>query len=145
MSLIVLIVAALSGVFMAIQGSLNTTLGKSIGLLAGTFMVHITGSIFALLLLVFGVEEGRWDMLGKVPWYAYLGGLIGVGIVYGVTVSISEVGVATATTAIIVGQVSMACVVDHFGLFGLKAIPFSLWKGVGIVLMAVSAWLLLRR
>ena len=59
--------------------------------------------------------------------------------------SISKVGVANATTAIIVGQVSMACAIDHFGLFGLDTVPFNIWKGLGVILMATSAWLLLRR
>lgn len=145
MTIIALVIAALSGIAMAVQGSLNTTLGEHIGLLAGTFLVHVIGSIFALLLLVIGVDSGKWDMLAKVPWYAYLGGIIGVGIVYGVVASISKVGVANATTAIIVGQVSMACAIDHFGLFGLDTVPFNIWKGLGMILMATSAWLLLRR
>lgn len=144
MSIVALIAAAVSGIAMAVQGSLNTELGKHLGLLAGTFLVHVIGSIFALVLLIVGVDNGKWDMLLQVPWYVYLGGIIGVGIVYGVVVSISQVGVANATTAIIVGQVSMACVIDHFGLFGLEAIPFNLWKGAAVILMAASAWLLLR-
>ena len=36
----------------------------------------------------------------------------------------------------------MAALVDHLGLFGLEPIPFNWWKGIGIGLMAVSAWLL---
>ena len=68
-----------------------------------------------------------------------------MGIVYGVITSIDRVGVAAATTAIIVGQVSMAALVDHFGWFGLEAVPFNIWKGVGIVLLAASAWLLLHK
>ncbi len=145
MNIVALVIAAVSGILMAIQGSLNTALGKVVGLLTGTFVVHIVGSVFTLLLLVLNVEAVKWNMLGKAPWYSYLGGIIGVGIVYGVITSIGRVGVAAATTAIIVGQVSMAAVVDHFGLFGLTAIPFNIWKGVGIGLMAVSAWLLLHK
>ena len=46
MTIIALVIAALSGIAMAVQGSLNTTLGEHIGLLAGTFLVHVIGSIF---------------------------------------------------------------------------------------------------
>ncbi len=145
MNILALLIAAVSGVAMAVQGSLNTALGKIIGLLAGTFIVHITGTVFALILLLIGLDEAKWNMLLKAPWYAYLGGVLGVGIVYGVVVSIDRVGVAAATTAIIIGQVSMATIVDHFGLFGLTPIGFNVWKGVGIVLMAVSAWMLLHK
>lgn len=130
---------------MAIQGSFNTALGKVIGLLEATFVVHIVGSLSILLLLMCGIGEGQWKMMNRAPWYTYLGGILGVLIVYGVVSSISKVGVAAATTAIIVGQISTAALVDHFGWFGLTPIPFNIWKGVGLVLMAISAWLLLHQ
>lgn len=145
MNVVALVIAAVSGLFMAIQGSLNTALGKVIGLLEATFVVHVVGSIFAAVLLIIGLGEGKWAQLGKAPWYTYVGGIIGVGIVYLVVTAISRVGVAAATTAIIVGQVSMAAIVDHFGLFGLEPIAFNVWKGVGIILMAVGAWSLLHK
>lgn len=145
MYIMALLAAAVSGIAMAIQGSLNTDLGKSIGLLAGTFVVQIIGTVFAFLLLILGLDKSHWNMLDTVPWYSFLGGVIGVGIVYGVVYSISKVGAAAATTAIIVGQISMAAIVDHFGLFGLEKIPFNMCKGLGVILMAVSGWLLLRK
>lgn len=145
MSIIALIVAAVSGIAMAIQGSLNTGLGKIIGLLSGTFIVQITGTIFALVLLLLGLGENKWSALAQVPWYYFLGGIIGVGIVYGVVVAIGQVGVAAATTAIIIGQISTSALVDHFGWFGLEAIPFNIWKGIGILLMAISGWMLLHK
>lgn len=145
MAVLALIIAAVSGIAMAIQGSLNTALSKTIGLLAGTLVVHIIGTGFALILLLGGIEKAHWQEAFSVPWYNYLGGLIGVGIVYGVIASISKVGVAAATTAIIVGQVSMAVLVDHFGWFSLETVPFTIWKGIGIVLITISVWLLLHK
>ncbi|MDN5366221.1 MAG: bacterial/archaeal transporter family-2 protein, partial [Thermacetogenium sp.] len=34
-------------------------------------------------------------------------------------------------------------IIDHFGLFGLKEIPFTWWKLLGIVLLATGAKLML--
>jgi len=143
--MLALLAAALSGIAMAVQGSVNTALSKKIGLVPGTFIVHLVGTIFALALLIFGVGKSQWQALPQVPWYNFIGGILGVGIVYGVMISIEKTGVAAATTAIIVGQMSMAALVDHFGWFGLDPIPFNWWKGIGIALMAVSAWMLLHR
>lgn len=145
MNLFALIAAAASGLMMALQGSLNTSLAKVTGLLEATFVVHVIGTMAALCLLLVGLGHGNWQVMVKGPWYTYFGGLIGVGIVYLVASSISKVGVAAATTAIIVGQVSTAAVVDHFGWFGLEAIAFNWFKGVGIAFMAVGAWLLLHK
>ncbi len=140
-----LLLAALSGILMALQGSLNTALGKVVGLLEGTFVVHVVGSLVAMGLMLAGLGQGGLAQFREAPWYTYLGGVLSVGIIYLVAASISKVGVASATTSIIVGQVLTAAVVDHFGFFGLEPLPFSLWRGLGILLMAGGAWLLLSR
>lgn len=144
-TMLALLLAALSGVLMALQGSLNTALAKVVGLLEGTFVVHVVGSVLGLGLLLVGLGQGSLSHAAKAPWYTYLGGVLSVGIIYLVAAAISKVGVASATTAIIIGQVFTAGLVDHFGWFGLEPLPFSLWKGLGIVLMAGGAWLLLSR
>ncbi|NMB20032.1 MAG: DMT family transporter [Firmicutes bacterium] len=143
--MLALVLAALSGLFMALQGSLNTALGKVVGLLEGTFIVHLIGTLLALGLLLVGLGQGSIAEYSRAPWYTYLGGVLSVGIIYLVTSAISKLGVAPATTAIILGQVFTAALVDHFGWFGLECIPFSFGKAVGIVLMAGGAWLLLSR
>ncbi|MDK2820628.1 MAG: bacterial/archaeal transporter family-2 protein [Clostridia bacterium] len=137
---VALLIALFSGVAMAIQGSLNSALGKIIGLLHATLVVHLTATLLVIALIFFRLNDG--GSLGKLwhsPWYLWLGGIIGVFITYGVVASIPRVGVAWATTAIIVGQVTTALIIDHFGLFGLEKIPFTLWKIIGILLLATGA------
>jgi transporter family-2 protein len=129
---------------MAVQGSLNALLSKVVGLVEATFLVHVTGTAaVAVILMLLYPGLGGLDQIGRIPWYAWLGGVLSVMIVYAVAASISRMGVATATTAIIVGQVSTAVLIDHFGLFGLRQIPFSWWKMAGIVLLAAGAKLML--
>lgn len=143
--MLALLMAALSGLLMALQGSLNSALSKAVGLLEATFIVQVVGSITGLGLLLAGLGEGSFAKFREAPWYTYLGGLLGVAIVYLVASSIAKVGVASATTAIILGQVITAAIVDYFGWFTVEPVPFSLWKGLGILLMAGGAWLLLSR
>lgn len=146
MSLFALLLAFIAGVFMAIQGSLNTGLGKIIGLLESTFIVQIVGLATVLIpLYLLRLGKGDLSRFQDVPWYLYLGGSIGVIILYTVVASISQLGVATATTAIIVGQVGTAVLIDHFGFFGLEKIPFTWPKVAGLTLLAVGAKLMLLR
>lgn len=145
-NILAFLAAALSGVTMAVQGSINAVLGKFIGLLETTFVVHLAGLVFITVMLVIL----RWSspcngFLGGAPWYAYLGGILGVLIIYGVAHSIPKVGVAPATTAIIMGQLITAGVIDHFGLFGLDKLPFNWCRMAGILAMTGGAWLLLRK
>lgn len=146
LQLLALLIAALAGVTMAIQGSLNAALGKVIGLLETTFIVNLVGLVLVgILLFLFRLGHGNWQSYNQVPWYLYLGGILGVIITYGVVRSIPSLGVAVATTAIIVGQVSTAALVDHLGLFGLQKVPFSWYRLAGTAFMAAGAWMLLKK
>ena len=142
--LFALVLALLSGVAMAVQGSLNAALAKITGLLQATLVVHLTATITVVLLLLFPLSPGSLGRIIQAPWYLLLGGIIGVLITYGVVASIPRAGVALATTAIIVGQVTTALIIDHWGLFGLEKIPFTWWKALGLVLLASGACLMLK-
>lgn len=140
-----LVLAACSGVLMAVQGSLNTALSKVIGLLEATFVVQITGTIvIAVIVFVLRMGKGNLYALPQAPWYSYLGGIIGVCIIYLVAASIPEVGVANATTAIIVGQVLTAILIDHIGGFGLTRVACGWSQLAGLAFLAIGAKLLLK-
>lgn len=139
-----LLLALVAGVTMAIQGSLNTVLSKIIGLLEATFIVHLVGTaVIVIALLLFRLGNNSLDQIGHAPWYTLLGGVLSALIICAVVASISKLGVAAATTAIIVGQVSTAVIIDHFGMFGLRQIPCTWWRLAGMVLLATGAKLML--
>lgn len=130
---------------MALQGSINASLSKFIGLLETTFVVHIIGTvILAILLFGFRLGKGNLSVLLEAPWYSYLGGVISVFIIYLVAASIPNVGVCNATTAIIIGQVLTAIAIDYLGLFSLAKIDFVWTQFAGIAFLAIGAKLLLR-
>ncbi|HXL03577.1 MAG: DMT family transporter [Firmicutes bacterium] len=142
--ILALVTALVAGISMAIQGSVNTKLGQVIGNWEAILVVHVVGLVTILILLfVFSVGKGDLSRITQGPWYYSLGGLIGVLIVWGVVSSMPKLGVAVATTSIIVGQTLTALIIDHFGLFGLSRMPFTWLKGLGLVLLSVGAGLLL--
>ena len=129
---------------MALQGSLNSALGRLAGLWEATFLVQLTGTLLAVGLLPL-VGSGSLRKLWSAPWYLWLGGVLGVAIVFTVAASIPRVGVAPATTAIIVAQVLTACIIDHFGMFGLEPLPFTWWRWVGGAFLAAGGWFMLHQ
>lgn len=144
MPVLALLAAFVAGVIMAVQGSINTALGKIVGLLEATLLVHVVGTAFLLVALyIIRLGHGDLNNVSRVPWHLYLGGLLGVAILYLVVTGISQAGVAAATTSIIVGQVGTALFIDTFGLFGLDKVPFSWIKVAGIGLLAIGARLML--
>jgi len=140
-----LLIAALSGVTMAVQGTLNSALSKIVGLWETTFIVHGTGVLLAAaLLFIFKVGDGSLAQASQAPWYTFLGGALGIVITYAVAKSIPQIGAAPATTAIVLAQVLAAALLDHLGLFGLKKVPFDYYSLIGTLMMAGGAWLILK-
>jgi len=138
------VMAALSGAAMALQGTLNSQLTQKTSLLSSTLLVHIIGALAAfaaVLLWKAPLLQHKWL---EVPWYLYLGGIFSVIIVALVALSISKIGVCNATTAIIVGQVGTAVLIDHLGLLGVPRISWNPWQVLGLVLFAAGAKLLFR-
>lgn len=143
-SLLAFVIAALAGSTMALQGALNSALGKIVGLVEATLIVLVIGTATALIILYpLNLGQGSLGDLTKAPWYTFLGGVLIVLITYGVVASMPRIGVANATTAIVAAQVTTAVIIDHFGLFGLQPVPFSYWKVLGLALMAAGTRLML--
>ena len=144
LNILALLLAAVAGSIMAIQGALNATLGKIVGLLEATLIVMIIGLVTAFIALFpLGLGNGDIFKFTGAPWYSFLGGILIVLITYAVAASIPKVGAANATTAIVAAQVATAFFIDHFGLFGLQAISISWWKAAGLVLLAIGNRLML--
>ncbi len=140
-----MMLAAVVGASMAVQGTWNAALGKTIGVLEATLIVQVLGSLSVLALLAFNWNRDNWANFGQAPWYAYLGGLLGTIIVYGGALAIPRVGIANATTAIVAAQIAAAVVLEHFGAFGVKTIPFSWAKLAGMLLLVLGTRLMLAR
>lgn len=137
-------VAAAAGVLMAVQGTINGALGKVVGVLEGSFIMHVIALVVVMIcLFLLGLGKGDLSKMGEAPWYSYLGGVLNVLIIYGVMWSIPSIGAANSTTAIIIGQVSMAFLIDMFGLFGMERVPFHWWRLLGIAILAVGGKMML--
>jgi transporter family-2 protein len=135
--------AALSGAAMALQGTFNAALGKVIGIWESTLVVHIIGVLTVLVIIIclgLGWQGGK---LQEAPWYAYLGGIMNVVIIYAVVRTIPQIGVGNATTAIIVAQILTALMIDNTGAFGMKQYDFQLRDLIGVALLAIGARILL--
>ena len=129
---------------MAIQGTINSVLGKKIGLTETTLIVHLVAVILLLIVFLISREHNiKISMVKDIPWYLYLGGVMGIIITYSVAWSIPKLGVAVATTAIVAVQVSTAALIDHLGILGLEKVPFSVTRFLGIVFLTVGVKLLL--
>ena len=139
-----LLIAALAGASMAVQGTLNSILGKKAGPFEAAFIVHAIGAVLLGGMLLVGLGQGTLRQAVQAPWYSFLGGPLSILIIWGVLVSVGQVGVSAANTAIVAAQIALALVLDVFGASGQKFV-FGWQKVLGAVLFIVGAYLLLRQ
>lgn len=128
---------------MALQGVLNSMLGRKVGEIEATFVVHAIASVLLGILLLTGKTQGSIRNTLSAPWFVFLGGPLSVIIVWGVLASIGEVGAASATTAILTVQILTALALDYFQITGEK-VQFDVGRIVGVVIFIMGAYLLLR-
>jgi len=141
-----LLLALIAGIMMAFQGSVNGAFSKLIGGWEATLVVHLTG-LFLVLFCLFVLHLGRgdWQKISQAPAHFYLGGILNVAIIFAVMTAIAQAGPGKATTAILVGQLLCALLINHFGLFGLDQSPLTWGKVLGVVLLLGGAKLIIGR
>ena len=137
--LVTALLALGTGMCIGLQGPMNGLLTRHVGLLESTFIVLVSGAVVTGGLLLLGVGDGDLGKLPGAPPLSLLGGVVGILIVTGVVVTISRLGVAAGVAIILIAQLSVSAVIDHFGWFGVGRNPVSAWTFAGIALLVLGA------
>lgn len=142
-----ILLALIGGIAIATQAPINARLREivvspvmsalisfAIGTIA-LFVMHLTG--FA--------GPASFDRILKMPWWYWIGGVLGAFFVFAALTSVSKLGAATVVSLVIVGQLMAALTIDTFGLFGMPVVPLSWQRIVGMVLLMLGAYLMKQR
>ena len=83
--------------------------------------------------------------LGDAPLHVAVGGgLIGALYVGSIVWTVRALGAGGLTAATIAGQLALAVVIDHYGWLGVARSPITASKVLGIVLLALGTWFVVR-
>jgi transporter family-2 protein len=143
-----IVLALGAGLAVAVQGPMNTTLMRSLGVIGASVAFYAVAFVVAIVCVVlFGAgmtntEANVWPDPRQVPWWAWLGGVSGVFVVSGLAISVDRLGVTMTAVVLLVGELALALVLDHFGLLGMQKIAASPLRVVGVLLAIVSVVLL---
>jgi uncharacterized membrane protein YdcZ (DUF606 family) len=132
--MIAIILALLGGLIIITSKYINHTAAKEMGLLPGSVINYIMGSLTALLLALIFV--GKLDGLTKlttIPWYFFLAGVFGLIAMILSNMTLSRLPVLHSTTLIVTSQMITALVID-FLIFG----QFSLVKSLGAFVVVIA-------
>ena len=142
--LFMLLVLAIGGL-MPIQGSINAQMGQVLGHpLRGTLMNFLTGGILlVIILLIWAGFPASSDLL-QAPWYLYTGGFMGVLFVTAMLTLIPQLGALRVVAAVVVGQLIVSTIIDHFGLLKVPVHSISLTRVLGIGCLVIGLYLVNR-
>jgi transporter family-2 protein len=135
----VVFIAGLSG---AVQVAVMGELGERVGVVAAlAFAATVTMlGAFVVLAVADRSLSGVRAAFDEPAWL-WVGGLMGLLIVFAITLAAPRIGTAATVGLIIAGNLVMAAAIDRFGLFGQDEIPLSWPRLLGIALLAVGAGL----
>ena len=138
--------AVLAGLAGSVQVAVMGRFGGRIGVIeALTFSSAVQLVLSLSILVVARLGYGGIGGAFRTPAWMWLGGLMGLTVVFSITFAQPRIG-ATATIGILIaGQLVMGAVIDRFGLFGVDRIDISLPRAIGIALLGIGAALSLVR
>lgn len=136
---------AIAGGLVALQAPINSMLGKQVGTFQAAFVSFALGTI--VLALIAGLVTGGYGTIGQareLSWYYLTGGLLGAIYVTTVLVTVRSLGAGGVVAATITGQLTLSVLADQFGWLGIEKDPISVLKLLGVVLLGLGTFLVVR-
>ena len=132
----------LAGILQGVMVSLNAQMGNYFSLFGICFFVH---GIALVLLLGYLLVKRQPLRFSGAPWYVYLVGAMGIGIVATSSWCTLHVGASAFMALSTAGQLVSSALIDRFGLFGMpvtrihkKQLPGYLLVLLGVVLVILN-------
>lgn len=141
------ILAISAGAAVSIQAGINASLGTQLNnsLMAATISFGV-GFLVALLVLMLsgGMSLPASGLKGLSP-LLFTGGALGVLYVTSVLFLVPKIGISSTITLVVAGQLGLSVMIGHYSLLGVAARTLDGPRIVGIVLVVVGTFLIIRR
>jgi len=135
-----------AGVSVLVQQALNANLRAELNSTAWSgFMSYFLGVAFMVCLAaVLRDPVPTANTIGRVPWWAWSGGVFGAIFIALSIVTIPKLGGAAYIATLVTGQMIAALAFDHFGWLGIPERQIGLSRLFGVALL-VGGVVLIRR
>lgn len=147
MNILFYLLAFISGAGVTLQAGVNGRLRQSLGssILAPliSFFVGTLVLVVAYIITVAVKAQSipAIDNVRQTSWWMWVGGLLGAFYMFVAVIAMPRIGVGNTMILIIAGQLVLAVILDHFGVFG-PVDPITPTRIVGIVLMCIGVYII---
>ena len=134
------LLSLLAGMLISVMVVFNGGLNGRVGQTAALVIIHLAGLVFILLLMLLKGEKLR---LKRLPFYLYLGGMLGIMTTVFNNTAFGHISVSAMMALGLLGESVSSLLADHFGLLGLPKRPFrrqKLWGGLLALAGVVFMW-----
>jgi transporter family-2 protein len=131
------VLAVLAGASVALQQVLNANPRIALNSAAWSGFVSYFVGVACMALLAFALRDPvpSVAVAGRVPWWAYSGGLFGATFIGLAIFLIPRLGAATFIVLLVTGQMLASLAFDHFGWLGLTQRSIDVPRMIGVALL----------
>jgi transporter family-2 protein len=139
--------AVAAGCLVGMQAPVNARLSASVGKLQAATFSFLVGTLALVLITAVAARGGFANLrhVSAVPWWALIGGLFGAVYVAVALATVTTLGASGLTAAVITGQLVVSAVIDRFGLLGITRQQLTTSRVVGLLVLALGVFLVVRR
>lgn len=123
------------GIVITIMNAINSRFAAGVGPLVSTLVIHVVGLLAVSLACLLRRERAG---PGRIPFYYYLGGVVGVGTVFSCNYAFAALGASLAVALALLGQSLFSLFADATGFLGRERYPLSARSVPGIALVAAG-------
>jgi len=137
------VIAIIGGVMVTLQAQMIGVIDQQMGTLESVFITYVSGGLLIFLLLT-AMRGGNLSAWRHVPWFTLTAGAMGLVIIGTLSYTVPRLGLVPTFTIFVASQFIIGAVLDHFGLLGAAVRPIDIPRLVGVIVLLVGVWLILR-
>jgi transporter family-2 protein len=139
----IIIVGLIGGIAVGLQGPMSGLMSQRLGVLQSSFIIHL-GGLLATLVPLLAISDGNLHAWRSMPWYVLAAGVLGPILYISLSYTLPHLGAATSILLLVAGQLAVGTMIDHFGWLGIPVHQIDMQRIVGISIVAIGVWLLVR-
>lgn len=146
-SYVLFVLAILVGISLASQAGINAQLRLALASpIQAAFLSFLVGTVLLGMIMVFqGDAWPSWREASVIPWWAWLGGLLGAFNIAMTIYLVPQLGAVALTVSVVCGQLLAALFYDQYGLLGYPKLEISASRMLGAVFLILGVIMVARK
>ena len=142
------LLALISGAVSTLQAGINTKLQFYLGNPILTSLVNFSvGTLCLSVIYITGALSGflpvpQLSIVAQTKPWMWTAGILGTFFVFVTVVCSSKIGFANSFSLIVAGQILVSVLLDHYGLLGAPLHVLTPLRGIGIILLILSVYII---